>query len=146
MPVPPMLTPSQLTFYRRVFLAAAAYNIIWGALVVLFPLAPFRWAGMPEPNYPELWQCIGMFVLVYAPGYAYLAADPVRYAPFALVGLLGKVCGPLGWLWAYHRGRLPAASGLTILLNDLIWWPLFIPFVWRTMVRREVVEARADQG
>lgn len=132
------LTPRELRFYRHVFAAAAVYNLLWGTAVVVFPLAPFRWAGMAEPNYPELWQCPGApgFVLVYAPAYAYLSADPLRYAPFALVGLLGKVCGPLGWAWAYAHGRLPAASGLVILTNDLIWWPLFAPFVWKTMVKR----------
>lgn len=135
-PLPRPLSPRSLRFYRGVFAAAAVYNLLWGTLVVLFPLQPFRWAGMAEPNYPELWQCIGMMVAVYAVGYAYLAADPVRYAPLALVGLLGKVFGPVGWLWAWHHGRVPAASGLTILANDVIWWPLFVPFVVRTLLVR----------
>ena len=130
----PLLSQAETRFYRRVFATASVYNVVWGTLVVLFPRQPFRWAGMAEPNYPELWQCIGMFVLVYAAGYAYLAADPVRYAPFALVGLLGKICGPIGWLWAYWNGRLPGVSVLTIVFNDLVWWPFFIPFVWKTMV------------
>src|SRR5687768_2754291 len=122
----PALDERRLRFYRGVFYAAAVYNIVWGTAVILFPSAPFRWAGMAEPNYPELWQCLGMFVLVYAPGYYFLARDPVRYAPFALVGLLGKICGPIGWWWAWHNGRLPGVSGLTILANDLVWWPFFI--------------------
>ena len=49
--------------------------------------------------------------MTYAIGYAYLAADPVRYAPFAVVALAGKVLGPIGWAWAYSRGRLPASPG-----------------------------------
>jgi len=130
-----MFSPRERRFYRWVFFAAAAYNVVWGTFVVLFPLAPFRWAGMAPPNYPELWQCIGMMVAVYGIGYAYVAADPERYGPLALVGLLGKTFGPIGWVWAYFHGRLPAVSGLTILTNDLAWWPLFIPFVWRTLTR-----------
>ena len=51
---------------KYVLLAAAVYNVSWGALVVLFPLLPFEWAGMAAPNYPELWQCIGMIVGVLA--------------------------------------------------------------------------------
>src|SRR5437763_929202 len=39
---------------RTILLAAALYNIAWGIFVVLFPLAPFQWASMPVPNYPEL--------------------------------------------------------------------------------------------
>src|SRR6187399_3116891 len=102
--VNPMLSPRELRFYRWVFAAAAVYNLVWGTLIVLFPLAPFRWAGMAAPNYPELWQCIGMMVGVYAIGYACLAIDPIRYAPFALLGLLGKMFGPIGWIWAYSHG------------------------------------------
>ena len=141
MPAPPdvyapTLSTRQLRFYRVVFAAAAVYNLVWGTLIVLFPRQPFLWAGMEAPNYPELWQCIGMMVAVYAVGYAYVAADPLRYAPLALVGLLGKIFGPVGWVWAWSNGRLPAVSGLTILTNDVGWWPFFIPFVWQTVVRR----------
>ena len=130
--MPAMLSPSELRFYRGVFAASAVYNVVWGTLAILFPLAPFRWAGMPDPNYPELWQCIGMFVLVYAIGYAYLAIDPVRYAPFAVVALAGKVAGPVGWLWAWRNGRVPGFSVLTIVTNDLIWWVPYALFVLRT--------------
>ena len=77
---------------------AAVYNLAWGALVVLFPLTPFRWAGMEEPNYPQLFQCIGMIVGVYGIGYWIAADDPLRHWPIVLVGLLGKVFGPIGFL------------------------------------------------
>ena len=132
-----MISPGELRFHRFVFAASAVYNVVWGTLVVLFPTKPFELAGMPPPNYPELWQCIGMFVLTYAIGYAYLAADPLRYAPFAVIALLGKILGPIGWAWAYSRGRIPAASGLTILTNDLIWWVPYGMFVWKAVIRKD---------
>jgi hypothetical protein len=110
-----------------VLAAAAVYNIIWGTFVVLFPLEPFRWAGMPEPNYPQLWQCIGMMVAVFGVGYAIAAADPYRHWPIVLVGLLGKVCGPIGFLASALQGSLPWLAGCTIITNDLIWW---LPFAW----------------
>src|SRR5437868_1506505 len=102
--------------------AAAAYNVVWGVLVVVFPLAPFRWAGMRPPNYPEIWQCLGMVVGVYGVAYACAAPNPVRHWPIVLAGLLGKVFGPIGFLLAAMRGALPWAAGWTILTNDLIWW------------------------
>ncbi len=37
-------------------LAAAVYNLVWGAVVVLFPLLTFRLFGMDMPRYPEIWQ------------------------------------------------------------------------------------------
>lgn len=111
---------------RRILLAAGLYNILWGAFVVLWPHAIFDWAGMARPNYPELWQCIGMIVGVYGVGYAIAAFDPVRHWPIVLVGFLGKFFGPLGMLQAVWTGALPAAFAWNCLTNDLIWW---VPFV-----------------
>ena len=91
----------------RVLWAAAIYNLAWGALLVLFPLVPFRWASMPPPNYPEIWQCLGMVVGVYGVAYALAARDPIRHWPVVLAGLLGKILGPIGFVLAALDGRLP---------------------------------------
>ncbi len=105
--------------------AAAVYNIVFGTLVVLFPLAFFRIAGLAEPNYPEIWQCVGMIVGVYGVGYWIAATDPMRHWPIVLVGFLGKVLGPIGFLQAAAAGRFPWVFGWINVTNDLIWW---IPF------------------
>ena len=42
-----------------------------------------------------------------------------------LVGLLGKVLGPIGFLWAALNKELPWQLGWTIITNDLVWW---LPF------------------
>lgn len=135
-----MLTPAQRRFYSRVFWIAAAYNLVWGVLVILFPRVSFRVAGIslgqPDVMAVQFWQCIGMFVMVFAIGYAYVAIDPERYAPFALIGLLGKIFGPIGFVWGWWHGIMPGRVGLTLLTNDLAWWPFFIPFVWKTMFQR----------
>lgn len=104
---------------------AAVYNAVWGGVVVLFPDLLFEWAGMTLPRYPELWQCIGMMVGVYSVGYLAAAWDPYGHWPIVLVGLLGKIAGPVGFVKAIYVGSLPLAFGVTILTNDLIWW---IPF------------------
>lgn len=110
---------------KTVLLAAAVYNVVWGGVVVLFPFALFRVLGMELPNYPEIWQCVGMIVGVYGVGYAVAALDPVRHWPIVLVGLLGKVFGPIGFVSAVAEGALPLRFGLTLLTNDAIWW---LPF------------------
>ena len=106
---------------RAVLVAAAVYNVLWGGFVVLFPLALFRVLGMELPNYPQIWQCVGMIVGVYGVGYAAAALDPLRHWPIVLVGLLGKIFGPVGFLSAVFQGTLPLSFGLTLLTNDLIW-------------------------
>lgn len=109
----------------RVLLLAGAYNLAWGAFVVLMPGLLFQWAGMEQPRYPELWQCIGMIVGVYGVGYVAAASDPVRHWPIVLVGLAGKIWGPIGFAMAVINGRFAPEFGWVILFNDLIWW---IPF------------------
>ena len=110
---------------------AGIYNLLWGALAVLFPLAMFRWMGMEPPNYPALWQCIGMLVGVYGVGYLVAASDPIWHWPIVLVGLLGKVLGPAGFIRAAILGDLPWVMGWTIVFNDLIWWVPFAIILWK---------------
>jgi peroxiredoxin len=106
-------------------MAAAMYNIIWGTAVIVFPAALFELTGIEPPRYPQIWQCVGMIVGVYGLGYALAARDPYRHWPMVLVGLVGKVLGPIGFVAAAVRGELPWAWGATIVTNDLIWW---LPF------------------
>lgn len=105
--------------------SAGVYNLAWGAVTVLLPNLAFDLAGAAHPRYPELWQCVGMIVGVYGVGYLIAARDPVRHWPIVLVGLLGKVLGPIGFAWAVAKGAFPAAFGVMILANDLVWWPAF---------------------
>ena len=76
-------------WHRTTLRLAAAYNLVWGAVTILWPMALFRWAGVdPLPNYPELWQCIGMIVGVYGVGYWIAANDPAMTRPEALRRML----------------------------------------------------------
>ncbi len=104
---------------------AAYYNLIWGALIIFFPHALFDFAGLPRMNYPGVWQCVGMIVGVYGIGYYVAASDPVRHWPIVLVGFLGKIFGPIGFLQSLYLGVFNLKFGMTIITNDLIWW---IPF------------------
>ena len=117
---------------RPVLLAAGIYNLLWGTFTVCFPLLPFQWAHMEPPRYPEIWQCVGMIVGVYGVGYIIAASNPMRHWPIVLVGLLGKILGPIGMANAIHHGRLPAAAALINLFNDVIWWLPFGVILWRT--------------
>lgn len=110
---------------RTTLLLAAGYNILWGVHAVLLPSLQFQLLGMAPPNYLFLWQCIGMIVGVYGVGYAIAAIAPLRHWPIVLVGLLGKIFGPIGFVWTWMQGGIPGQFGYTIITNDLMWW---IPF------------------
>ncbi|HMP15927.1 MAG TPA: AhpC/TSA family protein [Gemmatales bacterium] len=153
----------QHTFYRpwmkTVLLAAAVYNVVWGSLVVLFPHFWFDVLGVIRPNYPELWQCIGMIVGVYGIGYGIDAFAPLVHWPIVLVGFLGKIFGPLGYLYGVWQGTWPASFGWLNLTNDLIWlipfflilraaWKNFIeePELLGSELHRALAEATTSSG
>ncbi len=126
--------------------AAGVYNLIWGAAVILFPLAFFRLADLPEPTYPSIWQCVGMIVGVYGVGYLVAARDPNRHWPIVLVGLLGKIFGPIGFVITATRGELPWSFGWTIIFNDLIWWAPFGVLLWSAMSAAQMRVSADDPG
>ena len=118
-----------LARYRPWFYAAAFYNLLWGSSILLFPQLFFHVIGMPVPDVLSFWQCIGMFVLVYAPAYWWAGRYPSRHRHLILIALLGKILGPIGFVWALTQGQLPLAFGLTNLTNDVIWWPAFFLYL-----------------
>ena len=109
---------------------AGVYNILFGIWAVGWPGEWFRISGMEQPQYPFLWQCIGMIVGVYGIGYLCASAAPLKHWPIVLVGFLGKVFGPLGFAFAAMQGDLPWGAGWMIIFNDLIWWIPFAMILW----------------
>lgn len=123
---------------RHVLFFAAVYNLVWGAIAVLFPAGSLEALGVSPATrelWPSLWSCIGMIVGVYGVGYFIASRDPARHWPIVLVGLLGKVFGPIGFVGAAMKGDLPWSMGLTIITNDLVWW---VPFA---MILRHAARA-----
>jgi small multidrug resistance pump len=125
-----------------VLLMAGIYNMAWGTWTILCPTMSFSYSGIEvseKPlHYPQLWQGIGMIVGVYGIGYALAARDPVRLWPLVLVGLLGKVFGPVGLVYGVITNQMSIAALITMIPNDLIWW---VPF--GLILRRAYWESKA---
>jgi hypothetical protein len=120
-----MATPSP--WMKQTLKAAAIYNVIWGAWVVLFPSKFFEWTGMMVPEHLMIWQGMGMVIGVYGLGYWWASANPIRHWPIVAVGFLGKIFGPIGFIFNYVQGKVPASFAWTLITNDLIWWvPFFL--------------------
>lgn len=115
----------QRGWLNKWMLAAAFYNIGWGFWVVIFPDQAFRLFGMETPSYLFIWQSVGMIVGVYGIGYYFAAANLVRFYPLLLVGTVGKIFGPIGFVQHYFLGNIPLEFGTLLIFNDLIWWPSF---------------------
>ena len=110
--------------YRRVFYAAAGYNLGWGAGAILAPGVFVSLAALP-PASSVLVQGLGLLVLVYAPAFWWAAREPSRHAHLIAVALLGKSLAVAGFAWAAATGRLAAEFGVTVVSNDAIW---ILPF------------------
>lgn len=118
-----------------VLVVAGVYNLVWGGLVVLLPEWTLGVLGAGEDAFEgeggrllgPIWQVVGMIVGVYGIGYIAASRDVYRHWPIILVGMLGKLFGPVGFVDAvFVREIFPLSFGWTILTNDLIWW---IPFL-----------------
>lgn len=120
---------------RRWLYAAAAYNLVWGVATGLKPGWLFRLVGLPRDERKTPWQVVGMMVMVYAPAYFWAARRPSMRGELVTVGLLGKMLGPAGFVQSAATGKLPLRFGLTILANDVVWWPAFAAIV-RDAVRQ----------
>jgi small multidrug resistance pump len=106
---------------------AAIYNIIWGAWVILVPQHFFMLTGMEAINHPMVWQGMGMVIGVYGLGYWWSSYDPLKHWPIVAVGFLGKIFGPIGFIFNYINGDVPVAFAYILFTNDLIWWvPFFL--------------------
>jgi hypothetical protein len=123
-----------------VLVLAGIYNLAWGSWVVFFPSHSFELSGLAKPgvelHYPQLWQCIGMIVGVYGIGYAVAGRAPLRHWPIVLVGLLGKIFGPIGYVYGVIRGETPPELIVTNFFNDLIWWVPFSIILYRAYIWR----------
>ncbi|MDY7108735.1 MAG: alkyl hydroperoxide reductase [Planctomycetota bacterium] len=131
---------------RVVLILAGAYNLAWGGAVIIAPNAGFALMDLDPPTYPQIWQCLGMVVGVYGVGYLIAASDPWRHWPIVLVGLLGKIFGPIGFVYYAAIGQFPWSFGWTIITNDLLWWPWFVAILLGARRRAAADAANADDA
>ena len=123
------------SFFRNLFRFAAFYNITVGTAVVLFPQMFFRLFNLPKINHPYVMSGLGMFVAVYGYGFYLVSIDLRRNYQFAVLGLVGKSFGIIGWCYHTSLGVIPLSALWENFFNDIIWIPLFIAyFRWRSKI------------
>jgi len=118
---------------KPVLMAAGAYNIVFGLWAILLPAQSLSVIGFDGSIAQSrlLWSCIGMIVGVYGIGYLLAANRPLTLWPLILVGLLGKIFGPVGYVYGVATGQAPVEMGFILIFNDLIWWVPFGLILWR---------------
>jgi hypothetical protein len=114
---------------RRLLLAAAAYNAIWGTLAIVAPSRLARVLGFDGRGETIAWRATGVMVLAYAPAYVWAARHHDAERPIVATALLGKSLGAGGWLAGWLTGRFPTRTAVLTLFNDAIWLPGFASLV-----------------
>ncbi len=110
---------------KAILFVAGMYSILWGLSVIFFPEFWFRLGNIEVPRYLQLWQCFGLYAVSMGIGYLIAYTNPLRHWPIVLVGMIGKVCAPIGFMYYYFQGELPLVILQMNFTNDMIWW---IPF------------------
>lgn len=110
---------------KHTLLLAGIFNLLWACWLIITPYSFFDFYGLPHPNYPIIWQGIGMVIGVYGLGFIFAASKPYVHWPIVAVGFLGKLLGTFGFLYFYFHALCPYQFGYLIFLNDLLW---LIPF------------------
>jgi peroxiredoxin len=110
--------------------AAGVLSLGWGIAAVAAPSYFFERAALPLPNYPQLWQCIGVFVAIFGVGTIIASTNPLRHWPIVLMGLATKVIIPAGAVYAWINDAIPSRLVVAILANDLIWWAPLSMLLW----------------
>ncbi|MFN9717356.1 MAG: alkyl hydroperoxide reductase [Planctomycetota bacterium] len=119
---------------RIALLAAALQCLIWGVFIVLMPERSSLVYGFSAPPTDLfLWQGTGLIIFLFGVGYTLASFDPDQHWGIVLIGLLAKVLGPIGMLWAVSQGQVPARVLVLIPIHDVLWW---IPFA--LMIRKAV--------
>ncbi len=117
---------------RICLLAAALQCLVWGPFIILAPAAAGTAYGFSRPlDDVFLWQGLGLVIFLYGLGYAVAAFDPYRHYAVVLVGLLAKILGPVGMVWAVGQGQVSANVLWLIPVHDVIWWWPFAVIVLR---------------
>lgn len=111
---------------RLIMTFAAIYNIFWGVLISIHPKV-ILFDDSDSVFVIIVLQCIGMLVGLYGFAYYFASRDPARYWPIILVGLLGKILGPIGSLHYIFTNQLDASFFWVNVFNDVIW---IFPFAW----------------
>jgi len=138
-----MISAYRARIYRLIFWLAGLYNLAFGLWVCLWPAAFFSWTEIAPPNYPALWQCLGMVVGLYGILYAGAARNLQRARLVIAVGLLGKILGPIGFFLVTAANEWPLRTVTLIVFNDLVWWMPFSLFLLDTTRLGKALRASA---
>ncbi|MDP0490587.1 MAG: SelL-related redox protein [Verrucomicrobiota bacterium JB023] len=118
---------------RLILVSAGLYNVAFAIWSLLWPQGWVVLCDLPWARYPEVWQALGLKSGLLGIGYLIAALQPYRYWPIILIGFLGKLIAPLGFLEAASAGSIPWRVGWILVFNDVLWLVPFAAILWEVL-------------
>ncbi|MER3445383.1 MAG: hypothetical protein C4291_00460 [Candidatus Dadabacteria bacterium] len=118
------------SFYKRVFLIGALWNIVGGAFITLFAVWIFSTANLTPPQPPAYFHSwIALFV-TFGIGYYMVYRDMYGNKNIVILGIIGKMAFAIIFIYNMItlRGQVPLFF-LIPVIGDLIFAALFGMFL-----------------
>lgn len=118
------------TFYRRMFLVGAAWNIVGGVAVILLTGWVFAASNLPPPHPPPYYQSWIALFMTFGIGYYMVYRDMYGNRNIVILGMIGKFAFSVIFLanMAVYPGQIPNLF-LIPVVGDLIFVVLFWMFL-----------------
>jgi hypothetical protein len=121
---------------RLLFIGAAIYDGVLGAIFLFASGAPFQWFGVIPPNHPGYVQFPAALLIVFSLMFAAVAVHPVNNRNLIPYGILLKLsyCGVVSFHWV--TAGIPN-MWKPFCIFDLVFMLLFA-WAWITLRNRTV--------
>lgn len=118
------------TFYRRMFLIGAIWNILGGALIVVFTNWIFNISNLHPPYpLPYYYSWIALFV-TFGIGYYMVYTDMYSNKNLVILGIIGKLAFSAIFIYYFvFPGGIVPMIFLIGVIGDLIFVVLFLMFL-----------------
>lgn len=128
------------SIFKVILLLCGIYGIVWGFSAIAFPLFWFHLASLPFPNYPELFQTLGLYEFSLGIAFVLAANNPMRNWQIVLVGFIIKLFMTIGFAYFYITNNEPLVVFRMIFMNDVIWLLPFALILYNTYKHEELLD------
>ncbi len=118
------------SFYKRMFLIGALWNILGGAFILYFTGWIFSTANLTIPEPPAYFHSwIALFV-TFGIGYFMVYRDMYKNKDIVILGIIGKLSFSLIFIYNMiaYRGKIPLFFIIPVI-GDLVFVVLFVKFL-----------------
>ena len=132
-------------FWRIVFLAAAAHNILGGLAVLFLGDWAYARAGLPPPASDVNYVRWGLLILVFGCIYVMVYRDLLNSRNLVVVGILGKLASATPDVYyLLFRTGVPRIFWITVFTNYafIVLFLLFLRFLGKAPAEGGGIESR----